>query len=54
MRKRALARSVGRMNGHRSFWDRLFRRKPERRGDISADTMDFRDRGEDVWKALRF
>ena len=51
-RKEALARSVGRANGKGGFFDRLFRRKP-RRDSVPAD-IDFRDRGEDVWKALRF
>jgi hypothetical protein len=53
-RKEALLRSVGRSNGKRGFWSRLFRRKPPRRDSVSADDMDFRDRGEDVWKAMRF
>jgi hypothetical protein len=46
----AAARSVGRMNGHRSFLDRVFgRTRPAR--DIIAE--DLRDRGEDVWRGLR-
>ena len=49
----SLARSVGRANGKRSLLSRLFRRVPRRDG-VSADDHDFRDRGEDVWKALRF
>ena len=52
-RKEALARSVGRAKGKRSLLDRLLRRDP-RRDAVSADDMDFRDRGEDVWKSLRF
>ena len=52
-KKEALVRSVGRANGKRSLWDRLFRRAP-RRDSVAAGDMDFRDRGEDVWKALRF
>ena len=51
-KKEALARSVGRRNRTQGFWSRLFRRKPPRRDSISAD-VDFRERGEDVWKALR-
>jgi hypothetical protein len=46
----SLARSVGRANGHRGLWSRLFRRNGLRRGHAS---MDFHDRGDDVWKALR-
>jgi hypothetical protein len=52
-KKEALARSVGRANGKRSLWDRLFRREPRRDG-VAAGDIDWRDRGEDVWKALRF
>ena len=52
-KKGALVRSVGRANGKRSLWDRLLRRAPRRDG-VAAGDMDFRDRGEDVWKALRF
>jgi hypothetical protein len=51
----ALARSVGRAHGKRGFWSRLFRRtRRPRRDSVAADDFDFRDRGEDVWKALRF
>jgi hypothetical protein len=48
----SLARSVGRMNGNggRSFWDKLLRRDGLRRGHAG---MDFHDRGEDVWRAMR-
>jgi hypothetical protein len=56
----SLFRSVGRKNGHRGVLARLLRRKatlaePEadgrlRRGHVE---IDFHDRGEDVWKALR-
>jgi hypothetical protein len=46
----SLARSVGRANGHRGFWARLFRRSGVRRGHADVD---FHDRGDDVWKALR-
>jgi hypothetical protein len=46
----SLARSVGRANGHRGFWSRLFRRNGVRRGHADVD---FHDRGDDVWKALR-
>ena len=53
-KKEALARSVGRANGNRGFWSRLFRRKPPRRDGVAAGDFDFRDGGEDVWKALRF
>jgi|GraSoiStandDraft_30_1057271.scaffolds.fasta_scaffold1378620_2 hypothetical protein len=52
-KKEALARSVGRAKGKRSLWDRLLRRAP-RRDSVAAADMDFRDRGEDVWKALRY
>jgi hypothetical protein len=52
-RKEALARSVGRANGKRSLWDRLLRREP-RRDSVAAGDFDFRDRGDDVWKALRY
>jgi hypothetical protein len=54
----SLARSVGRRNGHRR-WTRLFRRSSPN-GDASHDgsrrghaEIDFHDRGEDVWQALR-
>jgi hypothetical protein len=55
----SLARSVGRSNGHRGRWSRLFRRNglngdasgdPSRRGHVE---IDFHDRGEDVWQAFR-
>jgi hypothetical protein len=52
-KREALARSVDRTNGKRGFWSRLFRRKPPRRDGVSAD-FEFRDGGEDVWKAMRF
>jgi len=46
----SLARSVGR-NGHRGRLARLFWRDGSvRRGHAE---MDFHDRGEDVWRALR-
>jgi len=46
----SLARSVGR-NGHKGWVARLFRRNGTvRRGHAE---MDYHDRGEDVWKALR-
>ena len=47
----SLARSVGRKNGKRGLWDRVLRRNGTRRGHAEVD---FHDRGEDVWKALRF
>lgn len=47
----AVARSVGRAKGHRSFMDRVLGRTPRVREDFAED---LRDRGEDVWKALRF
>ena len=47
----ALVRSVGRTNGHRKGLARLLRRAPRPRDDFA---FDFRDRGEDVWKAMRF
>ena len=53
-KKEALIRSVGRANGKRTLWQRLFRRKPPRRDAVAADDFDFHDRGEDVWKALRY
>jgi hypothetical protein len=53
-RAEALARSVGRAKGKRTFWERLFRRtRTPRRDGVAADDFDFHDRGEDVWKALR-
>jgi hypothetical protein len=52
-KKEALARSVGRSKGRRGFWSRLFRRKARRDGLYAGD-FDFRDGGEDVWKAMRF
>jgi hypothetical protein len=55
----SLARSVGRRNGPRSRWSRLFRRNGQN-GDTSQTSsrrghaqIDFHDRGEDVWQALR-
>jgi hypothetical protein len=55
----SLARSVDRRNGHRSIWTRLFRRN-SLNGQVPHDRLrrghadvDFHDRGEDVWKALR-
>jgi len=55
----SLARSVGRANGHRTLWERLFRlnRKTAANGNGKlhrghAD-FDFRPQGEDVWKVLR-
>ena len=51
-KREALARSVGRASGKRSFWDRLLRRQP--REPISADQADVHRSGEDVWKSLRF
>jgi hypothetical protein len=49
----SLLRSVGRRNGHRGFWARVLRRKADgiRRGHADVD---FHDRGDDVWKALRY
>ena len=49
----SLARSVGRKNGKRGFWAKVFHRNGNgmRRGYAE---MDFHDRGEDVWRALRF
>jgi transposase-like protein len=54
----SLARSVDRRNGHKRRWTRLFRRNGG--GDLSLNgtrrghaDVDFHDRGEDVWKALR-
>jgi hypothetical protein len=54
----SLARSVDRRDGHRRGWTRLFRRNGK--GKASHDgvrrgyaDVDFHDRGEDVWKALR-
>ena len=54
----SLARSVDRRNGHRRGWTRLFRRNSK--GEPSQEAtrrghaeVDFHDRGEDVWKALR-
>ena len=49
----ALVRSVGRANGKRGILARLLRMRARapRRDDFAAD---FRERGEDVWRALRF
>jgi hypothetical protein len=47
----ALVRSVGR-DGHRTWWQRLLHVQPRHR-DLDA-SFDFRDRGENVWQALRF
>ncbi|MBI4260196.1 MAG: hypothetical protein HY658_06480 [Actinobacteria bacterium] len=47
----AVIRSVGR-NGHRNLIQRLFRIKPRYRERWNS--IDFHERGEDVWKALRF
>jgi len=47
----SLARSVGRKNGKKGLWAKLFHRNGVRRGYAE---LDFHDRGEDVWRALRF
>jgi len=50
-RRDQVARSVGRRR--RSFLDRVLGREPgERPVDLDADAL--RDRGDDVWKSLRF
>jgi hypothetical protein len=56
----SLFRSVGRRNGHKGRLAKLFRRNG-RNGDAALNgdlrrghaDIDFHDRGEDVWKALR-
>jgi hypothetical protein len=50
-REESLIRSVGRMNGRRRWWNRRGWAGAPRRGH---GDLDFHDRGEDVWKALRF
>jgi hypothetical protein len=51
-RRDIVARSVGRKR-RRSFLDRVLGREPgERPVDLDADAL--RDRGDDVWKSLRF
>lgn len=47
----AVARSVGRARGHRSFIDRLLRREPPEPGSFTDPLW---DRGDDVGRALRF
>ena len=52
-RRDIVARSVGRKGRRRSFLDRVLGREPgERPGGLDADAL--RDRGDDVWKSLRF
>ncbi len=47
----AVARSVGRRKGHRSFMERLLGRESRVRDAVAEDLC---DPGEDVWKSLRF
>jgi hypothetical protein len=49
----AVARSVGRNSGRRSFLDRLLGREPRERGDAVL-AEDLRPQHEDVWKSFRF
>jgi len=55
----SLARSVGRANGHRSVWSRLFHRngKPMTNGEGKLRRghaeFDFKAQDEDVWRVLR-
>ena len=52
-RKDMVSRAVGRNHAKRSLWDRLLRRHhPEPPVNLDADAL--HDRGDDVWKSLRF
>jgi hypothetical protein len=48
-------RALVRGHGRRTWWDRLLRRRaPAVHPDLVLDAGSLVDRGEDVWKALRF
>ena len=52
-RRDEIARAVGRKRHKRSFLDRVLGREPgERPTSFDADVL--KERGEDVWKSLRF
>ena len=51
-RRDIVARSVGRKR--RSFLDRVLGREPGERPVDHLDADALRDRGDDVWKSLRF
>jgi hypothetical protein len=48
-----VARSAGRTYGKRSLLDRLLRRHPAP-PPVHMDAEALRDKGDDVWKSLRF
>jgi hypothetical protein len=52
-RRDVVARSVGRASPKRSLLDRLLRRHPAP-PPVNMDADALRDRGDDVWKSLRF
>ena len=52
-RRDIVAQSVGREAGRRSLLDRILRR-PARGHLVELDADALRERGEDVWHALRF
>ena len=50
-----MAKALRAGKGHRSVLDRVLRREPgERRLPVDLDGEAFVDRGDDVWKSLRF
>lgn len=52
-RRDVVARSVERATSKRSLLDRLLRRRPAQ-APVHMDADDLRERGDDVWKSLRF
>jgi len=52
-RRDVVARSVGRPHPRRSLLDLLLRRHPSA-PPVHMDADALRDRGDDVWKSLRF
>ncbi|CAN5786260.1 hypothetical protein BH18ACT17_BH18ACT17_09830 [soil metagenome] len=50
-----MAKAVARARGKRTMLDRVLRREPgERPLPIEVDPDSLVDRGDDVWKSLRF
>jgi hypothetical protein len=52
-RRDMVAKAVGRRKAKRSLLDRLLRR-PSTEPPVHLDPDALRDRGDDVWKSLRF
>ena len=51
-RRDVVARSAGRAQGKRSLLDRLLRRHPAPPPVMDGEAL--RDKGDDVWKSLRY